>query len=82
MRWLFAIFLMFSTSVFDATILPSSPASLVTTEPFNPGWETLPPNYYGHDPEAIYKAVDALVDESKWKKDEFEKLSKKLLTKD
>ena len=46
---------------------------LYDTEPFDPTAETLPPNYRGHDPEAVYKAVDALIDESKWKKDEFEK---------
>ena len=43
------------------------------TEPFDPSWETLPPNYRGHDPEAIYDAVSELFDESEMKKNEFEK---------
>ena len=46
---------------------------LYASEPFDLTVETLPHNYFGHDPEAVYKAVDALIDESKYKKDEFEK---------
>ena len=33
----------------------------------------MPPNYRGHDPEAIYDAVSELFDESEMKKNEFEK---------
>ena len=46
---------------------------LYATEPFDPKAKTLPPNYFGHDPEAVYNAVDKLIDESEWEKDEFEK---------